>query len=111
MHLIFTLPANMFIDKFGVKKSIMMGSIFCITGCLLRLLINQCFTFLVLGSIIYGIGYPFIINVQGKIVSNWFLPKDRVLVTSLLSFIVFAFTLIGLIFPEFIFADYSENDA
>lgn len=40
MHPLFTFPANLFIEKFGVKKSIMFGSFLCICGSWTRLLID-----------------------------------------------------------------------
>jgi len=63
MHPIFTFPANIVIEKFGVRKSIMLGSLFCLAGSWIRLLINESFYIVIVGSIVCGIGRPFILNV------------------------------------------------
>ncbi|KAL4507094.1 hypothetical protein ABPG72_001887 [Tetrahymena utriculariae] len=111
MHPLFTFPANFIIDKYGVKISITVGCILCMLGAWLRMLVNQSFYILIAGSIVCGIGRPFILNCQGKIVANWFFPKDRSLITSLLSFILTSFTVIGLLFPGFVFNSYEQQDA
>ncbi|KAL4460444.1 hypothetical protein ABPG74_000195 [Tetrahymena malaccensis] len=111
MHPLFTFPANFIIDKYGVKISITLGCVLCMIGAWLRLLVNQNFYILIVGSIFCGIGRPFILNCQGKIVANWFFPKDRSLITSLLSFILTSFTVIGLLFPGFVFNSYEQDDA
>ncbi|EAR99181.2 MFS transporter (macronuclear) [Tetrahymena thermophila SB210] len=111
MHPLFTFPANFIIDQYGVKISITIGCVVCMAGAWLRMLVNQSFYIMIAGSILCGIGRPFILNCQGKIVANWFFPKDRSLITSLLSFILTSFTVIGLLFPGFVFNSYEQQDA
>ena len=72
MHPIFTFPAAYFIDTYGSRMGIMIGSILCIIGISMRMLINQGFYFAIIGQVIAGIGRPFIINCQTKVSASWF---------------------------------------
>jgi FLVCR family feline leukemia virus subgroup C receptor-related protein len=74
MHPVFTIPANITIDKYGIRKSIILGSVLQIIGSAMRILVNKSFLFVIFGYTIAGIGRPFIVNAQGKIVGEWFFP-------------------------------------
>ena len=72
MHPIFTFPAAYFIDTYGARMGITIGSILCIIGISMTMLINHGFFFAIIGQVIAGIGRPFIINCQTKISASWF---------------------------------------
>lgn len=111
MHPLLTIPVNIVIDKYGVRISLIIGSILCIIGSWTRLFVGQSFYMLIVGSIICGIGSPFILNVQGKIIANWFFPKDHSFITSFLCFFMIIFSFIGMLFPSFVFNNYNEHHA
>lgn len=72
MHPIFTFPASYVIDTYGTRIAISFGSTLAIIGVGLRVLVNQSFSWVIIGQIIAGIGRPFILNCQAKISANWF---------------------------------------
>lgn len=72
MHPLFTFPAAYVIDTYGTKMGIRVGSILCLIGTSLRLLVNQSFAWVIVGQVVAGIGRPFILNCQAKISANWF---------------------------------------
>ncbi len=72
MHPIFTFPASYVIDTYGTRIAISFGCSLAIIGVGLRVLVNQSFSWVIIGQIIAGIGRPFILNCQAKISANWF---------------------------------------
>lgn len=81
MHPIFTFPAAYVIDTMGTRAGIMLGSVLCIFGISLRLLVNSGFWLVIVGQVLAGIGRPFIMNCQAKISCNWFYASNRVFYT------------------------------
>jgi FLVCR family feline leukemia virus subgroup C receptor-related protein len=106
MHPIITIPANSLIDKFGTKQSLVLGSILTIIGGWLRYFIDYGVGFMIVGMILCGTGRPFIINSQSKFAADWYYPKNRTLVTSLLTFTLVLAKVFGLIIPGLIFGNY-----
>ena len=86
VHLPLSFPANYIVDKYGIRTAMIIASIFCITGCWVRCLINTGgFWFAILGQLLVGIVNPMITNSLNKVSTNWFYPEDRVGVTVFLS--------------------------
>jgi FLVCR family feline leukemia virus subgroup C receptor-related protein len=88
MHQLFTFPAAYFIDIYGSRIGIKIGSILCLFGTCLRLLVNQGFVWVIIGQIIAGFGRPFILNCQAKISASWFKADTRGAVTQYLTLIM-----------------------
>jgi FLVCR family feline leukemia virus subgroup C receptor-related protein len=95
MHPIFTFPAAYIIDTYGTRTGIIIGSLLGIVGVSLRLLVNENFTWVVVGQILAGIGRPFILNCQAKISATWFSSQTRGGVTQLLTLILNISLVIG----------------
>ena len=72
MHPLFTFPASFAIDTYGTRVGIAIGSALCLIGTGLRMLVNDSFSWVIVGQVIAGIGRPFILNCQAKISANWF---------------------------------------
>lgn len=109
MHPIFTFPAAYFIDTYGSKLGIIIGSVLCMIGVSLRLLINHGFWIAILGQVIAGIGRPFILNCQTKISSNWFTAETRGGVTQLLTLVMNVSLILGIFIPGMVFGDYKPD--
>lgn len=73
-----SFPANRTIDKLGAGFSVKIGCILTLIGAWIRMLINYNFNFSILGSILAGIGGPFIYNSNGRIGVSWFEPRNIV---------------------------------
>lgn len=109
MHPIFTFPASYVIDTFGARVGITVGSLLCLFGMGIRLLVNSGFFFVILGQIVAGIGRPFILNCQTKIAGNWFDAQSRGGVTQLLTLILNVSLIIGIFIPGLVYGDYKPD--
>jgi fucose permease len=76
VYSILNLPANHIIDRKGLRLSFQFGSALYMSGIFCFTLINHGFYFTVLGSILFSIGQPFIINCPAKIATYWFFDKN-----------------------------------
>lgn len=65
-------PANHFIDKFGLRFSLILGTSLYTIGLFLFSLINDGYHFVLIGAVIVAIGQPFVINCPSKIAAEWF---------------------------------------
>lgn len=111
MHPIFTFPAAYFIDTYGSRIGIIIGSILCLLGTCLRLLVNQGFAWVIIGQVIAGIGRPFILNCQAKISANWFKADTRGAVTQYLTLIMNASLILGFFIPSIVFGGYELDNS
>lgn len=109
MHPLFTFPAAYFIDTYGTRVGIAIGSVLCILGISLRMLINYGFWWAIVGQVIAGIGRPFILNCQAKISSNWFTSETRGGITQLLTLILNVSLVLGIFVPAIVFGDYKPD--
>ena len=106
-----SFPANYIVDKYGIRTAMIIASIFCITGCWVRCLINTGgFWFAILGQLLVGIANPMITNSLNKVSANWFYPEDRVGVTVFLSFSGTISCLLGILMPEIWFKEYTTDN-
>lgn len=106
MHPLFTFPAAYVIDTYGTKFGIALGSSLCLVGTCVRLLVNQSFTWVIVGQVIAGIGRPFILNCQAKISANWFTAEKRGGITQLLTLVLNVSLIIGIFIPGLVFKGY-----
>lgn len=106
MYPIFTFPASYVIDTYGTKVGIAVGSIFCIVGTALRMLVNSSFAWVIIGQVVAGVGRPFILNCQAKIGANWFQADKRAGITQLLTLVLNVSLIIGLFIPGLVFGKY-----
>lgn len=109
MHPILTLPASAFIEYYGMQTSIIFGATLTLVGAWTRIFIDRSIWYLILGQCLAGSGRPFLINAQYKVCSNWFNPKERIVVNSLLSFSSTISVIFGIVLPGFYFGHYDLN--
>lgn len=109
MHPIFTFPASYVIDTYGARVGITVGSLLCLLGLGIRLLVNQGFFIVIIGQIVAGIGRPFILNCQTKIAGNWFDAQNRGSITQLLTLILNVSLIIGIFIPGLVYGDYKPD--
>ena len=91
MYLVFYMPSNFpsnyILDKYGIRAGVTIGTILTLGGAWLRILVNDSFYYVILGSFISSIGQPLIFNTPAKIAAYWFKPENRVKATTFLSII------------------------
>lgn len=73
---IVNFPANVFIDWKGLRWSFIIGSILYATGVGFYCFINYSYGMMIIGTIIFSLGQPFIINCPAKIAAFWFFPQN-----------------------------------
>ena len=76
-----TFYACYFIEKYGIRKSIMGAAILQFLGFSIRCLRKEWLFFDVIGQSLLAISQPFIINLPAKISQTWFLKRERLTVT------------------------------
>ncbi len=77
MYILFTIPASWVIDKFGAKRSVMIGAIITALFGLIRYVFADIFIIVLITQLFIAIGQPFLINISTKIPANWFPVKER----------------------------------
>jgi hypothetical protein len=80
-----------------------LGIALMILAAAVRILVNQFFGALIIGSILAGASKPFIINTQDLLVKNWFSTEERPFIISLLFFGVNASIILGSLVPGLFF--------
>jgi MFS transporter, FLVCR family, feline leukemia virus subgroup C receptor-related protein len=77
--LVFSLanfPANHIIDTQGLRVSFLAGTALYTAGMVLYLLIDHSYSFVIAGTVLMGLGQPFLMNSPAKVAAFWFFPKN-----------------------------------
>jgi len=61
-QVLFAMPTNYIIDKYGLKISLLLNGVLMIIGIWIKVLINQSFWFVILGNAVCGIGRNIILT-------------------------------------------------
>jgi len=65
----------------------------------MRLLVTTSIWFVILGTFLGGVGYPFIINAKSKVAAVWFKHDSGPAVTTYISLFSFFNNIIALLYP------------
>lgn len=90
MFIIFCIPASFVIDRFGFRKSLLIGAL--ITGIfgLLRAVFADSFAMVTFAQFMLAVGQPFLLNVTTKAAANWFPFDERATADGLLTMAQYA---------------------
>ncbi|MDD5017299.1 MAG: MFS transporter [Eubacteriales bacterium] len=77
MYILFTMPASYVIEKFGFKRSVMIGAGMTAVFGAARFLFAENFTIVLLSQFLLAAGQPFLINISTKVPANWFPVGER----------------------------------
>ena len=72
------------IENWGTHLTVIISQFFVIIGFAMRVLINQNFYFAIFGTLIAALGRACSMHAPTKVSVNWFLPKNRPIVSSIL---------------------------
>lgn len=72
------LPANYFVYKIGIRKSMLISLGFFFAGNGVKLLASVQFEFVLLGQFVAGLGVPFITNCTAKFAAHWYTAGSSV---------------------------------
>ena len=82
MMLIIGFPASVFVAKFNSKLSLILGFLIIICGLFVRTFIGFGFQWFLVGSVISGIGHPFVNNIFAVIAADCFSNRRTVSLTN-----------------------------
>jgi predicted MFS family arabinose efflux permease len=97
IYIIVSIPTGYFIDSYGFRKAVLLGTGFLAVFGLLRAF-SPNFAFLLIFQALAAIGQPFIMNSISKLVKGWFPEKEFGLATGLGSLSLFVGMIAGLVF-------------
>jgi predicted MFS family arabinose efflux permease len=97
IYIIFSIPAGYFIDSYGFRKAVLLGTGLMAVFGLLRAF-SPNFTFLLIFQALAAIGQPLIMNSISKLVSGWFPRKQAGLATGIGSLSLYLGIIVALVF-------------
>ncbi len=96
VYVAISIPVGYFIDSYGFRKAILLGTSFMAIFGLLRAF-SPNFMFLLIFQALAGVSQPFINNSISKLVKSWFPQKESGLATGLGTLSLFLGMILGLI--------------
>ncbi|CAD8073314.1 unnamed protein product [Paramecium sonneborni] len=113
MHPLLTFVQTFIVNQTDISISLKIGCALTLFGAFIRTatVITERFYTVILGSLVAGMGRPFIINIQANVAKEWFRPEDKTTVMIAFSFIITCSSVFGVIIPGQIFKGYQyETD-
>lgn len=83
VFILLSLPASYYIDKYGLKKGLLMGAYLSGAFGLLKALGAHSFTLVIIGQTGLAIAQPFILNALTKLGAKWFPLNERATVAGI----------------------------
>mmetsp|Transcript_16041 Transcript_16041/g.23224 ORF Transcript_16041/g.23224 Transcript_16041/m.23224 type:complete len:423 (-) Transcript_16041:3-1271(-) len=94
-----TFPANYFLDEYGLRGGMIIGTGLTMLGSFIRIGAYFNFWFILVGNFVVALGQPFITNAPSKVSAFWFRPESRPFATTLGSICIPAGMMIGYAVP------------
>jgi predicted MFS family arabinose efflux permease len=110
VYVILSIPSGYFIDSYGFRKAILLGTGFMAVFGLLRAF-SPNFTCLLIFQSLAAVSQPFILNSISKLVKSWFPQKEAGIATGLGTLSLFLGMVIGLVLTPFLVDMFSLNVA
>ena len=85
MFIIFTFPASWVIDKFGYRRSVIIGSLVVAIFGSLRAVFASDFTAVMIFQFAVAAAQPFLLNISTKVPANWFPVSERSIAAGILT--------------------------
>lgn len=85
MYIIFALPASWVIDRYGFRRSLVIGALITAVFGILRYVFASDFTPVILFQFVIAIGQPFLLNISTKVPANWFPVTERSIASGILT--------------------------
>jgi predicted MFS family arabinose efflux permease len=108
VYVVLSIPAGYFIDSYGFRKAILLGTGFMAVFGLLRAF-SPNFICLLIFQTLAGVSQPFINNSISKLVKSWFPQKEAGIATGLGTLSMFLGMIIGLVLTPFLVDLFSLN--
>ena len=75
-------PGVAVLDKWGLRKGVIIGLLLTTVGLWIRCFMNYSFTYAILGTVVLSMGQPFLFNVPPLLSANWFPKEERIVSTT-----------------------------
>ncbi|MDO4176403.1 MAG: MFS transporter [Bacillota bacterium] len=85
MFIVFAIPSSFVIDKFGFRRSLLIGATLTGVFGLTRAIFAGSFTLVIISQFLIAIGQPFLLNITTKAAANWFPFEERATADGLLT--------------------------
>jgi len=102
VYLVISVPASWIIDTYGIRIGVGIGVAFTGVFGLLRGLVSDNFTFVLISQIGIAIGQPFILNAITKVAARWFPLKERATASGLGTLAMYVGILVAMILTPFL---------
>lgn len=84
MYILFTMPASLVIEKYGYKRSVIIGVILTVVFGATRYVFAENFIIVLISQFLLAAGQPFLVNISTKVPANWFPVSERSTASGLL---------------------------
>lgn len=85
MFIVFAIPSSFVIDRFGFRRSLIIGAILTGVFGLTRAIFAGSFMLVILSQFLIAVGQPFLLNITTKAAANWFPFEERATADGLLT--------------------------
>lgn len=85
MFILFSLPASFVIDKYGYRRSLMLGALITAVFGITRAVFGSSFGVALTSQFLIAVGQPFLLNLSTKVAANWFPQTERSTATGILT--------------------------
>jgi len=109
MAILLMMPASWMIDKYGFKRSVMLGTVVLVVAAVLRYVFAENFTVAIICQFAMAAAQPFLINITTKVPSNWFPIKERATASGILMMAQYIGFIIPMAFASSLFAMGMKN--
>lgn len=90
MFIVFCVPSTYVIDRFGFRRSLVVGALLTGVFGLTRALFSSSFTLVIISQFLIAAGQPFLLNITTKAAANWFPFNERATADGLLTMAQYA---------------------
>lgn len=102
VFIIFSLPASWVIDTYGLRIGVGIGAVFTGAFGLMRGLVSDNYTLVLIAQIGIAIGQPFIMNATTKLAARWFPIEERATASGLGTLAMYIGVLAGMVLTPYL---------
>jgi MFS family permease len=102
VYLVISIPASWTIDTYGIRKGVGFGAILTGIFGLMRGIVSDNYTLVLISQIGIAVGQPFLLNAITKVAARWFPFKERATASGLGTLSMYVGILAGMILTPYL---------
>jgi len=102
VYLVISIPASWVIDTYGIRKGVGFGAILTGFFGMMRGLVSDNYTLVLISQIGLAVGQPFLLNAITKVAARWFPFKERATASGLGTLSMYIGILLGMILTPYL---------